>query len=127
MRALRRQPRSDASSPRASCTRCVARDYFADDSPTGQTPLALLSATHYTAHAAALASAQNIGWGTGAQSTPARWSSPGCTRPRIARIILTGEVREAGVGVAAAVPPVLEVAPPGATYAVEFGARSPGR
>ena len=38
-------------------------------------------------------------------------------------IILTGEYREAGVGVAPALPPLLGQELGGATYAIEFAAR----
>jgi hypothetical protein len=38
-------------------------------------------------------------------------------------VILTGEFRDAGVGVSPAVPPVLGHGARGATYAVEFAVR----
>jgi uncharacterized protein YkwD len=103
----------------------VHSDYFADNRPSGQTPATLIESTRYAAHATSLATGQNIAWGTGADATPAYVVAAWMRSPAHRELILTADFRDAGVGACAAVPPVVEpVAPaPGATYAVEFGAR----
>jgi hypothetical protein len=98
-------------------------DYFADVRPSGQTPLSLVVVTPYPAHGASISIAQNIAWGTGADTTPAHivaaWMASGSHRA----IILTGEYRDAGVGVRATLPRVVGAGGRGATYVMEFGAR----
>lgn len=103
----------------------VRSDYFADDAPSGQTPATLIEATHYAAHAPSLTTGQNIAWGTGADATPAYVVAAWMRSPAHRELILTADFRDAGVGAYAAVPPVVEPSSPvpGATYAVEFGAR----
>jgi len=103
----------------------VRADYFADVSPSGQTPKGLAGATGYAAHATTLTIGEDIGWGTGSLASPAQMVLAWMNSPAHRAIILTGEFAEAGVDVTAAVPSVLEVSPPGATYAIEFGARQP--
>jgi uncharacterized protein YkwD len=108
----------------ASQVRTMVRvDYFADDRPSGQTPLSLIGVTRYPAHSAAIAVGQNIAWGTLADATPAHivaeWMA---SRPHRA-VILTGEYRDAGVAVVPRLPGVLRVGSSGATYAVEFADR----
>jgi uncharacterized protein YkwD len=103
----------------------VTRNYFADDTPSGRTPMAMIAATRYAAHAASLSTAENIGWGTGSDATPQEIVLAWMNSPEHRAIILTGEYEEAGVGVNPSVPSVLEVSPPGATYAIEFGLRQP--
>jgi uncharacterized protein YkwD len=103
----------------------VHENYFADDGPYGQTPKGLIGATAYAAHAASLTIAENIGWGTGVLSTPGEMVLAWMRSPAHRAIILTGKFLEAGVDVTAAVPSVLAVNPPGATYAIEFGERRP--
>jgi uncharacterized protein YkwD len=104
----------------------VRGDYFSDDSLSGQTPLARIMETGYAgAHAlsARLLTAQNIGWGTGANATPVGIVRAWMGSPPHRQIILTAAYRDAGVGVTAAVPSILGQGWLGATYAVEFGAR----
>jgi uncharacterized protein YkwD len=101
----------------------VSWDYFADDRPPGLTPLALVSATRYPAHATRLAVGQNIGWGTGEYATAAGMVAAWIASPGHLEVILTGEYREAGVGVTPAVPARFEPGLPGATYAIEFAFR----
>ena len=101
----------------------VRWDYFADNRPPGVTPMALIASTHYPAHTRSLSIGQNIGWGTSGYATPISIVAAWMASPSHRKIILTGEYREAGAGVTAAVPPVLEPDFPGATYAIEFGAR----
>jgi uncharacterized protein YkwD len=103
----------------------VGWDYFADDRPPEQTPASLIEATHYPAHSARLSTGQNIGWGTGPYATPAQMVAAWMASPPHREILLLSEYREAGVGVAPAVPSVLAQPQslPGATYAIEFAFR----
>jgi uncharacterized protein YkwD len=101
----------------------VSWNYFADYRPPGLSPLSLLAATRYPAHARSVSVGQNIGWGTGSYATPAAMVLAWMASPEHRSIILTSEYREAGVGVAAAVPPLLGQGLAGATYAIEFASR----
>jgi uncharacterized protein YkwD len=104
-------------------TAMVARDYFADDRPTGQTPLSLVAVTRYPAHAAAFAVGQNIAWGTGSFTTPAHIVAEWMASPPHREIMLSTQYRDAGVAVTPAIPAVLGAGRQGATYAIEFGMR----
>jgi uncharacterized protein YkwD len=101
----------------------VIGDYFGDDSRSGQTPLQRIAATRYLTHTAAAATAQNIGWGTGRDATPAEMVAAWMTSPPHRQIILTGAFRDIGVGVTPTAPAALAGGLPGATYTVEFAAR----
>lgn len=101
----------------------VSWNYFADDRPPGLTPLSLLAATRYPAHAKRVSVGQNIGWGTGPYATPASMVAGWMASPEHREIILTGEYRDAGVGVAPALPAVIGQQFAGATYAIEFARR----
>jgi uncharacterized protein YkwD len=103
----------------------VSGDYFSDRSLSGQTPLARIVASGYSVPSAhvRLLTAQNIGWGTGPNATPAGIVRAWMQSPPHRRIILTGAYRDAGVGVAPAVPSALGSDWLAGTYAVEFGAR----
>jgi uncharacterized protein YkwD len=101
----------------------VRRDYFGDDSPSGQSPAALIETLPYGAHAASLSTAQDLGWGTLSAATAAGMVAAWMRSPPHREIILTAAFRDAGVGVAPAVPSVLRGGRRGATYAVEFAAR----
>jgi uncharacterized protein YkwD len=98
----------------------VGWNYFADDRPPAQTPASLIASTRYTARTANISTGQNIGWGTGPYATPAQMVAAWMASPPHREIILIEEYTAAGVGVAPAVPSVLEQSLPGATYAVEF-------
>jgi len=102
----------------------VGGNYFSDASPTGQSSLALVAAIPYGAHAARLSTAQNLGWGTLSDATPAGMVAAWMSSPPHREVILTAQFRDAGVGVVPAVPPLLGQGSPGATYAVEFAVRS---
>jgi len=101
----------------------VSWNYFADDRPPGLTPMRLLAGTHYPARAKSVSLGQNIGWGTGGYATAASMVAAWMASRPHREIILTGEYREAGVGVVPAVPPLLRPELRGATYAIEFAAR----
>jgi uncharacterized protein YkwD len=103
----------------------VRGDYFGDQSITGQSPLTRIMTSGYEAHTASvhLLTAQNIGWGTGPNATPAGIVNAWMESPPHRRIILTAAYRDVGVGVAPSVPAKLGAGWPGGTYAVEFVAR----
>ena len=105
-------------------TDMVRDDYFGDDSPSGQTPATLIEALPYGAHAPSLATAQNLAWGTRSAATPAEIVAAWMRSPPHREVILTGMFRDVGVGVSPAVPSILGHGERGATYAVEFAARS---
>jgi uncharacterized protein YkwD len=104
-------------------TDMVREDYFSDDTPSGSLPGALIAAMPYGAHAARLSTAQNLGWGTLSNATPAGIVTAWMDSPPHRAVILTGAFRDVGVGVTAAVPSVLAQGARGATYAVEFAVR----
>jgi uncharacterized protein YkwD len=101
----------------------VNRNYYSDNSPSGQSPGALIAAIPYGARAASLSTAQDLGWGTLADATPAGIVTAWMHSPPHREIILTAAFRDAGAGVVPAVPSVIAPGAPGATYAIEFGAR----
>jgi uncharacterized protein YkwD len=103
----------------------VRGDYFGDDSLSGASPLSRIKASGYSLPAShvRLLTAQNIGWGTGPNATPAGIVKAWMLSPPHRQIILTAAYRDVGVGVAPTVPSQLRSRWLGATYAVEFGAR----
>lgn len=101
----------------------VRWDYFADVSPSGQTPLSLVAVTRYPAHAAEFAVGENLAWGTGSDTTPAHIVAGWLASSPHREIMLSDEYRDAGVAVTPAVPAILQPDGRGATYAIEFGAR----
>jgi uncharacterized protein YkwD len=104
----------------------VRGNYFGDQSLSGQSPLARIMASSYTlapSHVRLL-TAQNIGWGTGPNSTPTGIVSAWMHSPSHRAIILTAAYRDVGVGVAPAIPSELGSSWTAGTYAVEFGARA---
>lgn len=108
----------------ASQVRTMLRnDYFADVRPSGQTPMSLVAATGYRAHAAGFSVGETLAWGTGAYATPAHIVAEWMASPPHRELILSPQFREAGVAVAPAVPSVLAPGGRGATYAIELGVR----
>jgi uncharacterized protein YkwD len=101
----------------------VRMDYFADVRPTGQTPLALVFTTRYSANSTGVSVGQNIAWGTGRYATPARVVAAWMASPPHRRVMLEAGYRDAGVAVTPRVPSVLARGQAGATYAIEFGVR----
>ncbi len=101
----------------------VRLDYFADIRPSGITPATLVAATPYGRHARSLAVGENIGWGTGRASTPARMVQGWMESPPHRELLLTAEYRDAGVGTLGAAPPRLAEGEAGATYALELARR----
>jgi uncharacterized protein YkwD len=101
----------------------VHEDYFADVSPSGQTPLSLVAGTSYAVHAAEFAVGENIAWATGSYTTPAHIVAEWMASPPHREVMLSAEFRDAGVAVTPAVPAVLHAPGRGATYAIELGVR----
>jgi uncharacterized protein YkwD len=103
----------------------VRGHYFADQSLTGQSPLSRIIASGYVARtaAASLLTAQNIGFGTGPNATPAGIVQAWMLSAPHRRIMLTAAYRDAGVGAMASVPSGIDSRWLGGTYAVEFGRR----
>jgi uncharacterized protein YkwD len=101
----------------------VQGDYFGDDSPSGETPMQRILATPYSAHAARVNAAQNIGWATGPLATPAAMLQAWMSSPPHRAIILTSSFHDIGVGVSPAAPSSLSQGLTGATYTLELGQR----
>ncbi len=101
----------------------VLGDYFGDNSRSGQTPLRRIVAAHYLGHSRGASMGQNIGWGTGPDATPAGIVQAWMRSPPHRQIMLTGEFRDIGVGVAPAAPAALAEGQVGATYTVDFAVR----
>ncbi|MDQ6810792.1 MAG: CAP domain-containing protein [Actinomycetota bacterium] len=102
----------------------VRWNYFADVRPSGQTPAALIASTRYAKHAASLSTGENIGWAAGSDDTPASMVGAWMQSPAHRAVILAGGFHDFGVGVAPALPSVLQQSERGSTYAVEFAARA---
>jgi hypothetical protein len=102
----------------------VRGNYFADHSLAGRTPLERIAPALRPAHVAT--TGQNIGWGTGADATPEAIVRAWMNSPPHRRIILTAAFREAGVGVAASLPAMLERGTSGATYTLDLTAVANG-
>jgi uncharacterized protein YkwD len=122
LRALHANPSLQRVAARQS-REMVLGDYFGDDSRSGETPLQRIVATRYLRHAARVSTAQNIGWGTDAQSSPAAIVAAWMNSPPHREIMLTEEFRDVGVGVSPTAPAALAAGRSGATYTVEFGTR----
>ncbi len=101
----------------------VRWNYFADVRPSGQTPGRLIASSRYAVRSASLSTGQNIGWATGAYTTPANMVATWMNSPPHRAVILAGDFHDMGVGVAPTLPSVLQHGRLGAIYAVEFGAR----
>jgi uncharacterized protein YkwD len=103
----------------------VRGHYFSDHSLSGQSPLSRVLASGYALHPSSthLLTAQNIGYGTGPNATPAGIVKAWMLSPPHRKIILTAAYRDIGVGVARSVPAGLSSRWLGGTYAVEFGTR----
>ena len=102
----------------------VIGEYFGDDSLSGWTPMQRIAASAYAARARSLSAGQNIGWGSGELATPAAMVRAWMLSPPHREIMLSGDYRDIGVGIAPAAPRRSTGGLPGATYVVEFASRS---
>jgi uncharacterized protein YkwD len=97
----------------------VARGYFAHNTPDGASISDRAREAGYLGGSSHWALGEDIGWGTGSDSTPASIFEAFMKSPPHRRIILDGEFRELGVGVAPGVP---GGGPgDGATFTLDFG------
>lgn len=104
-------------------TNMVKLDYFGDDRPTGATPMTLILDSGYALPAQRLSIAEDIGWGTLAEATPAQIVAGWMDSAPHREAILTREYKDAGVGTIAAAPRRLAQGRSGATYALELARR----
>jgi uncharacterized protein YkwD len=102
----------------------VRGNYFDDHSLAGQTPFERIVPALFPARVQT--TAQNIGWGTGADATPEGMVRAWMRSPPHRRIILTASFCEAGVGVTPLLPAVVEHGSDGATYSLDLTAFAPG-
>jgi uncharacterized protein YkwD len=107
----------------AKVTSMVRDDYFADVAPSGRTPLSLVAATRYRAHAARVAVGESLAWGAGGEATPAHVVARWLASPPHREILLSGGFRDAGVAAIPAAPALVHAGRSSATYAIELGAR----
>lgn len=104
-------------------TSMVKLDYFADDRPTGTTPMMLILDSGYAQPTQRISIAEDIGWGTLQESTPAQMVAGWMDSPPHREAILNRGYSDAGVGAVAAVPGRLAQGQSGATYALELARR----
>jgi uncharacterized protein YkwD len=117
LRALHVDPRLGSAARRHSQD-MVAKRYFAHDSRSGARFSARIARTGWMNGRGAWSVGENIGWGSGTQSTPrsivAAWMRSGGHRENI----LSTKFRVIGIGIAGRAP--LSAAA-GATYTTDFG------
>jgi len=102
----------------------VRWNYFADAPPSGRSAARLIASSRYAAHSAGLSTGQNIGWGTGANATPASLVRAWMASPPHRALILAGAFQDVGVAISTRLPTMLDRGAGGALYAVEFAARA---
>jgi uncharacterized protein YkwD len=95
----------------------VRRRYFDHVAPNGETLTARARKVHYLRARASWFLAENIAWGSGRLATPASIVSQWMHSPGHRANILSGQFRDAGVGVAAGSPR----GGAGATYTLALG------
>jgi uncharacterized protein YkwD len=97
----------------------VARGYFAHVSPEGASVADRARASGYLNGSHDWALGEDIGWGTGAASTPESIFAAFMNSPAHRRVILDRDFRQIGVGVVAGVP--VSAPGAGATFVLDFG------
>jgi uncharacterized protein YkwD len=118
LRALSSNARLNAAADRHSAD-MVARRYFDHVTPEGASVTDRVRQTGYLGGSQDWALGEDIGWGTGSESTPASIFRAFMNSPPHRRVILDRDFHQIGVGVAPGVP----VATPGAgaTFVLDFG------
>ena len=117
LRALRSDARLNAADGLSADM--VARGFFAHVTPDGRSVTDRVRQTGYLGGSQDWALGEDIGWGTGALSTPASIFRAFMNSPPHRRVILDRDFREIGVGVAQGVPvPGQGI---GATFTLDFG------
>jgi uncharacterized protein YkwD len=118
LRTLRSDARLNAAADRHSAD-MVTRGFFAHVTPDGRSVTERIRESGYLGGSQDWALGEDIGWGTGALSTPAAIFRAFMHSPPHRRVILDRDFREIGVGVAQGVPVPGESA--GATFTLDFG------
>jgi uncharacterized protein YkwD len=118
LRSLRSDARLNAAADRHSAD-MVARGFFAHVNPDGRSVAERIRQTGYLGGSGDWALGEDIGWGTGSASTPDAIFRAFMNSPPHRRVILDGEYREIGIGVARGVPVAGEGS--GATFTLDFG------
>jgi uncharacterized protein YkwD len=97
------------------------RNYFSHDSRSGASFVDRIRRTGYLDGAHSWMAAENIAWGTGRLASPKAIVRNWMDSPGHRANILSGALREIGIGVAE--DPPIAGAGPGGTYATDFGKR----
>ena len=119
MHALRRDGDLRQAADRHSSD-MVQRTYFSHVTPGGADLGDRIRSAGYGGHNGWKAG-EALGWGTGAQATPAALIDEWLASPPHRHILLDPSYRELGVGVAPGAPRAASSGLPGATYAVDVG------
>lgn len=120
----RRALRSNVKLTRAAQSYTVqmaTRRFFSHTSPGGGTMVDRLRGAGYIASGGTWAVGENLAWGTSYLAAPAMIFDAWMRSPGHRANLLRPTYREAGIGVAEPAPSGIA----GATYAIEFGTRSP--
>ena len=99
----------------------VWANYFAHVSPTGETPLARIVASHYVSTGSSYELGENIVLGTLALATPAAAMTGWMNSPEHRANILNPLFRDSGIGVVAQAPARYSNGQGGAVYTQDFG------
>jgi uncharacterized protein YkwD len=118
--ALRLNPKLSVAARRHSSD-MVRRQYFSHTAPGGTRFVDRIRRTGYLRSVHHWVVAENIAWGARAKAPAGAIVSAWMHSPPHREAILTRTYRDAGVGVSRGVPSPL--APDGATYTIEFGAK----
>ncbi|MFT4035044.1 MAG: CAP domain-containing protein [Patulibacter sp.] len=103
----------------------VQQQFFNHVSPQGSTLGSRIKQVSYTKGAKRWFLGENIGWGTGSRSTPAKMVDAWMNSAGHKRNILDPAFKEIGIGVVLGAPVATAAsASTGATYTTDFGARS---
>jgi uncharacterized protein YkwD len=109
------------SAARAFSHRMVAEGFFDHVTPDGRTLQDRVGATRYVGGWPKYSLAENIGYGSGSLGTPRSIVQAWMNSPPHRANILDGRYRHAGLGIVPGEPGIRGI---GATFTVDFGARS---
>lgn len=105
----------------------VAQRYFAHRSRDGRSFEERILATGYVPRSASWTVGENLAWGAAPAGDPAWVIGAWMDSPPHRENLLRGAFRHVGVAAVPGSPLAKDADGPAATYAVEFGAHSPGR
>ena len=100
----------------------VRRHYFDHTSKSGSVPASRIRGTGYMSGARSWMIGENLAWGSGSLSSPAKIVDAWMHSPGHRANILPSRFREIGIGVDFGAP--VRVSGPAATYTTTFGQRS---